>query len=639
MLVTQSNFDAAIKRLEECTGPIGLDSETTGIFWWETPNVEWYVPRVFSIQFSTELGEDFYFDFNHSPDKLGAVHFEILQKRIFSNPRYYWFLHNAKFDLHQLRNHGCTLQGTVHCTKHIARVCDNTEGQVNGKIVKGGMSLDTLAHKYLGQEKLDVMTHLKENKLFTLVERAGSDPEEWMHFDRLPLELLVKYGERDTRLCLELGLWQLNRIKEMDATYFVGTTKRLSDVLANENCLTKTVFEMERVGIKIDRKYCQDAYDHEVLKYTEIKKELDATTKLECNWLSADDIKKYFAELGIASFKLTKTGAMSFDKDALEKIDHDSARKIVRYRYHYKRAHTYFGSYLWLADSDDVIHCDLQNSGADTGRMSCWNPNLQNVPKRGDKEETDFKVRRCFIPRPGNIFVDIDYSGAEFYMAMDYSREMRFIDKIKSGVDPHTFTKELFESLGVNLKSRDTAKTMTFRLIYGAGNETVGVSIGYERGSWDAKKHGKVAKELYFREFKNFSDWMGNVQRAAKQRGYVFNWLGRVLKYVNVGGFGVETWFKSPNGVIQGGIGDTLKVAMNQIAEYLFTTEEPDIRMLVPVHDAILFEAKIEALPCFETITKIMRDAYPSKVLPLEVDIGYSATSWGSLTETPPAVA
>lgn len=645
MLVTKANFEEAVQRLKDSSKRIGLDTETFGIWFWKSPNVPWYNPGVFSIQFSTECGADFYFDFNHSTDHLEEQHFAILQDRIFSDPTYYWFVHNAKFDLHQLRNHGITISGTVHCTKHIARVCNNLEGEDK---FKGGLSLDTLSQKYLGAEKLDVITHLEEQKLYTLVNKPGSDePEKWMHFDELPLEMLVKYGVRDTKLCLNLGLWQLNRIKELDATHFVGSTKRLSNVLKNENALTKTVFEMERIGIRIDRKYCEEAYAHEVSEYTKIKANLDASSIEPVNWLSPQQIKKYFEGKGIKSFKITEKGAMSFDKEALEGMDAPEAALILRYRYHYKRAHTYFGSYLWLADSEDTIHCDLQNSGADTGRMSCWNPNLQNVPKRKDKEETQFKVRRCFIPRPGFVFVDIDYSGAEFYMAMDYAREMRIIEQIQKGMDPHTFTKELFASLGVHLKDRDTAKTMTFRLIYGAGNETVGVSIGYNRGSWEAKNHGKAAKELYFREFSEFGKWMQDVQGAAKRRGYVFNWLGRILQYKNSGGFGVETWFKSPNGIIQGGIGDTLKVAMNRIAtllnyykavgaEFNFKTKT---RMLVPVHDALLFEMPLDELELIDSIKSEMIASYPANVLPLEVDVGYSATDWGSLQDSPPTIS
>lgn len=647
MLITKKNFDQFLKSFERSPSMCGLDFETTGVWWWKSHHVPWYDPRIFSIQFSTEDLQDFYLDFEHSDDKLGDEHFKILNDEVFANPERYWFDHNAKFELHFARNHGIEIKGDIHCTKHIARVVNNLEETLN---------LADLSERYLQRPKLDVKTFIEENNLKTKVKRWGRNGkfEDWLHFDKLPLKMLVDYGIVDTQNCRDLGLWQLKRVREINEECFKGASggQSLTNVLENENKLTKTSFEMERHGVKLDIDYTTKAYEFECDEYERIERELgsfltdsnvEAAFKAKhpnepFNWASADHIKIFYETLGEKSYKLTKKGKMSFDKEALETIKHPSAQMILKYRYHYKRAHTYFESYIWLADEKGILHYDIQNSAAETGRQSIWTPSMQNIPKRRDKDEHNFKVRRCFVPRTeeGFFFMDKDYSGAEFYMAMDYARELAIIELIKRGEDPHQWTMEQFNKIGFQMKNRDTAKTMTFRLIYGAGGETIGVAIGHPKGSWAAKTQGKAAKEAYFRLLPSFDRWMKNVQGAARQRGYVFNWLGRVLRYVNTGGFGIETWFKSPNGVIQSGIGDTLKVAMNRI-QTLLEERKCKTKMLLPVHDALLFDVHNSEMWLLPLIDDILKNVYPARMLGLEVDAGYSRVSWADLEDEIPA--
>lgn len=663
MLVTKANFQEAIRRLKEAPRVAAIDCETKGKWWWLTRWAPWYKPTIFSLQITTDDGQDFYFDFLHSADCLGDEEWKILQAEIFDDETWYWFAHNAKFEMHWLANHGCELKGTVHCTMSIARVVNNTEEE---------MGLDDLALKYFGKwiteikdgvstqvwvpeegaQKLDVKSYIKEHGLITTVEIHGKI-EEFHHYDKVPLHLMMPYALQDTRIGLRLGKKQLADIKLADETYYTGAKCRLSHVLHNENKLNKTSFRMERHGVKIDRAYCEEALAHEEAQYKAAEKELEIYVTPEVlklikdkhedsaiNWGSAHHTKTFFEHHGATSYKLTKKGKMSFDKEALETITHPAAKLILTWRYHSKRANTYFANFLLLADVNDVIHPSIQNGGAETGRQSIWSPSMQNVPKRSDKDEEKYKVRRCFIPRTeeGFFFADLDYSGAEFYMAMDYAREMVIVELIKKGLDPHAWTIEQFSKLGFVLKNRDTAKTMTFRIIYGAGGETIGVALGYERGSWLAKKQGKLAKDTYFKLLTNFKDFMENVQAAAKQRGYVFTWTGRLLRYVNYGGFGKETWFKSPNGIIQGGIGDTLKVAMNDIDQNVLTPLVKS-RMILPVHDAILCEIHYSEVHLIPKTQERMVAAYPARVLPLKVDAGYSATCWSSLTDEIPHVA
>lgn len=627
MLVTRGNFEEVLSKLvisAEYDPRLGFDTETMCLHWWDSP---WHEtrPRVFSMQFSTAK-EEFYFDFNHSPDKLGDEHFKKINTELTTNPDILWFIANAKFDLHHSRNHGVEFAGTVHCTKALSRVMNNLEPD-------NGMSLDSLSEKYLKANKLDVISKLKERGHLTKVKKFGHNEkfEEVLHFDRLELSELVEYGKRDTRLCFDLGVFQLEKIKAIDRLIFESDASippkvRLSKVAENEQRLTKVLFEMEHEGVPIDRTYTERAYEHEVAEYGRIAGDLARIAETHgihgVDWLSAKQLKPLF-DLAGESYSYTEKGNASFDRDALEASESSLAKLILKYRYHYKRAHTYFENFLWMADRNGILHADAQQSGTSFGRMSYWTPNLQNIPKRRDRDESEFKVRRCFVPKSGFILADFDYSGAEYYLTLDYARELPVIEMLKQGLDPHEKLRA-----DMNLKDRDTAKTMQFRILYGAGQEAVGKSLGYK--GEEAKRIGKIKKAEYFERLPAVASLIAKVSSIAKNRKYIFNWAGRVLQY------DWNTSYKATNGLIQSGVGDMTKFAMTDIANLLKGTKS---QMVIQVHDSIVFSLHPDDVNLVPLIKERMQSAYPHKVLAMEADAAFSTKSWSDLRDEIPTVS
>lgn len=628
MLVTKRNFDEVLSELDRSARlhkAIGFDTETTCVNWWHSPWLEKYdiKPRVFSMQFAT-TDKEFYFDFNHSDDKLGDIHFAKINAELTQNPEILWFIANAKFDLHHSKNHDVEFAGTIHCTQAIARVMRNDEPK---------LGLDVLGEKYLGVGKLDVKSIIKERGHITQVKKFGHNDkyDEVMHFDRLELGELVDYGKKDTRLCFDLGVFQIKKIKEIDKTIFesnpdVSPKVRLSNVMENEWKLTKVLFDMEREGVLIDRAYTEEAYENEVAEYQKIEIELDkigashATGKVD--WLSAKQLKPIFDAMQ-EPYSYTEKGNASFDRDALEASESQLAKLILKYRHHNKRAHTYFENFIWLADRDNIIHASAQPAGTQYGRMSYWDPNLQNVPKRKDKDEAKYKVRRCFIPKPGTFYGDADYTGAEYYLTMDYAGEMPVVEMLKAGLDPHA-------KLGVDmqLKDRDAAKTMQFRILYGVGAEALGKVLGYKGAA--AKQMGFAKKAEYFARMPRVAEFLDKVKNVAGNRGYIFNWFGRVLNYDR------STSYKSPNGAIQSGVGDMTKVAQVDIHTRLLPGRKS--KMLLQVHDALLFKLYPDELDLIPLILEAMKNAYPHKVLPMGADFAFSDKSWSDLTDEIPTV-
>lgn len=622
MLVTKRNFDQFLREITPHRN-IGYDTETFTLSWHESPWHD-FKPGVFSAQFATTDGKAYYVDFLHSDDHCGDAEWMRIQSELCENPEILWDIHNAKFDLHQSRNHGLDFKGTIHCTKALARVMDNAEESLR---------LDDLCLRYFKEGKLDIHSYVMENGLYTKVKKFGHNETylDFVHYDRVPLSMMYEYGIRDTLLCLRLGQFQRQRIKEIDETKVRNLpsqrfpTRSLQEVMRNEWALTKVFFDMEREGVLIDRAYTEAAYENEVAEYRKIEAELDRiaapTVDEKIDWFSPKKLKKIFDARG-EPYSYTEKGNACFDKDALEYSESPLAKLIVQYRYHNKRAHTYFENFLWLMDRKNFIHADAQPAGTRYARASIWTPNLQNVPKRGDKQEPIWKVRKCFIPKPGGFFADFDYSGAEYYMSLDYAKEERVIELIKDGLDPHA-------DLGgrMNLE-RDPAKTMQFRILYGGGNTIVGRALG-EKDEHKANALGKKKKAEYFELVPRVAQFLKDVIYQAKQRGYIVNWFGRVLRY------GWQEGYKAPNGLIQSGVGDMTKVAQVRIHDVL-TRHKLGTKMLLQIHDAILFWIPFGEEDATVMIKQEMEKVYPHQLLPMSADGAYSTEHWGALQDEIP---
>jgi len=685
VLVNKSNFEQCFAQLlseVKAEKFVATDTETTALFWWKTKHYA-FKPRVFSLQFSTE-NSDYYFDFGceetlrDSPDLVLTEEYFARMGELWALADVVWFIHNAKFDMHHLANHGVFFAGIMHCTQSIQRIVNNLEDEKK-------VSLDALSEKYLGANKIDLSEYWKpEGGRVTKIKKPGENGKfyDFLHFDRLPLKILVEYGERDTRLCYRLGKFQLAEIEKQNAEYF-GTLPSnfggsLLRLLDNERELTKTFFYSERAGVKLNQDFVLEGHKHSCEEIQRILKDLDASAaeylaafnakqekekdRLDrMDWNSPIHLKGLFDSLGLP-YNYTEKGSASFDQDALEKSKSPLAKKILEYRRHSKRAHTYFENYLWLADEDGVIHPNFAQGGPRTGRVSCREPNMQNVPKRSDKKEADFVLRKCFVPRPGKILVSLDYDQVEYRMMLDYAREMRLIERINTeGLDVHDATNAELE-----LGDRDEAKTMNFMLLYGGGVAKLAFSLydvtvslrvlqaiymlwkwptwNSRSGFYDDKKlvkdlpPGEYVRNLefikaaqnkmdmYFEKLPQVKNFVSNVRTKAKEKGVIFTWLGRVLRYVK----GDD--YKSPNGLIQGGAGDVSKVACNRVREYI-VKHMPKSALILQIHDELLLEVDISEKHHVAAIVDIMENVYPHRLIKLTAGAAWSEKSWGDLKD------
>ncbi len=608
IVVTMENFKEVINKLLK-EKFLSNDQETTGLFPYKKD-------RLFAIQFSDEV-EDYYFNFQKYSTGEAVLDFSVIKELqpIFQGRTI--FMQNAKFDMAFLYKEGIRFDG-----------CDIHDTEVAGRIIRNDhlkYSLDEQAKRELGEEKDDrVMEYLKKNKLFTSETIPGKDTVfKSYQFNRVPFEIIAPYGCKDTNLTRKLGMKQISQLKEMSANAHPGT-KTVWDVHVLEKRLIHTCFHIERVGVKIDREYCDEAIRFESDRIEKAERLFADKTGIQLID-SGQCLGPVFEALGYQPGR-TETGEYEITDAFLETVSDPLGGIIQEFRNARKRANTYFKSYIYFADSSGVIHANMKQAGTRTGRFSYMDPNLQNIPSDDtDSESVDdspYPIRRAFIPREGYFLLSIDLRQVEFRMMLDEAGQHDLINKIKEGHDPHTATAEL---TGL---SRKAAKTLNFGLLYGMGLDKLALALGITR------EEAAQFKRKYFAALPMVEHFIVSCSGAVKSRhasdpgnGYIRTWDGRR------GYFDDPKWaYRAANFKIQGGSAGLIKIAMNSIDDFL---KDKKSRMLITIHDELVFELHESEFSIVSELKRLMCKAYPHRHLPMDCSVEYSKKSLGDLNEMP----
>jgi DNA polymerase-1 len=641
MIVRRSALDDVLVELRAVKKK-SLDCETTGLLAWQGD-------RLFSIIISTGKKE-YYFNYQKYPEleEEWVLPRSSLKKfkPMLSDPDAFWYLHNAKFDMAMLHSEGLKIAGTVHCCLAIGRVEKNN---------RFNYKLETLA-KEIGHEKMDAMKeYIKKNKLYRLgpMDEEG-EQEKIPCYNKVPFNIMVPYGEMDARITYQLGESQVAKIQDRQNQIAPGKPGPIF-IMHNERKLTKTCFDMERAGIRVDREFSKRALEHEKGRMRQAAAEFQRFTGRPFVD-SAKTLAPAFDAVG-ERYPLTEKGNPSFRKDVLEEFTTPIAKIVLDYRNAQKRAYTYFYNFLFYADSNGYIHPNVKQGGTEPGRMSYADPNFQNLPKRGEKREHEFNVRRAVIPSPGNFLAMLDYDQMEYRLMLEYAREKDVIKQVLDGVDVHQATANMMSV------ERDPAKTLNFMLLYGGGVAKLCVSLFQPRLQLDVlkalvQKHfwGTTPKEphllvglkeddeahdlvelkkalelqeKYFSKLPLVKEFTRNVTQRAKKAGFVKNWAGRICNFQFP-----EFAYSAPNHLIQGGCADVVKIAMNEVDSYMRGRKS---KLILQVHDELLIDTHPSEKHILLDIKGIMERAYPHRLLPLTCGIDHSWKSWADKEEGIPA--
>ncbi|MDO4188642.1 MAG: DNA polymerase I [Lachnospiraceae bacterium] len=332
-----------------------------------------------------------------------------------------------------------------------------------------------------------------------------------------------------------------------------------------------------------------------------------------------------FEKMGIPGGKKTKTG-YSTAAEVLEKLapDYPFVAKILEYRGLTKLKSTYVDGMDQFIKSDSRIHCKFNQTVTATGRISCSEPNLQNIPIRTEQGRL---IRKCFVPEDGYVFVDADYSQIELRIMAHMSGDEKLIDAYKNAKDIHRITASEVFSVPfdeVTDAQRRNAKAVNFGIIYGIS------SFGLSQGLSISRKEAGEYIENYFTKFPGVKAYLDGLVSSAKETGYITTLYGRrrpipELKNSNFmqRQFGERVAMNAP---IQGTAADIMKIAMINVYRRL-RKEKLKSRLIIQVHDELLIETLKSETDLVYSILKDEMENACKLLVKMEVDI-HSGESW-----------
>ena len=493
---------------------------------------------------------------------------EFLNKRILRREDLFFTSHNLKVDIAALRLAGLNKPAKAACTLHITQYYDEN---IYNK------SLDALCRQFNLGSKLDfnINQYLKMFTTETLLNNLSTT--------------LKAYAEEDAKL--HLKLFEYLEIF-MDLDYFCTASSN------SEYRFIQTIEEMEHRGILVDLIETRNRIK-QINNYL-----LEIQNDLGFDPMKPSLLGKYmFETLKLPVLHTTKTGRPSLDKNAMYDYEalsnnHPDLKKVMTYRKLLKTRSTYYEAIEKL-NHNSVIHCNFRIQGTKTGRLSCANPNLQQLPRTNDEDHDGLlNVKKVFIPRPNHVLYELDYKNLELRIAAAYAKEVSLLNAF---VD----NKDIFQEMANDLKvERFVAKTLTYAILYGAGANRVNLLLDCGEDK---------AKELitkFYNTYPMLYKLKQDVSDRIIEQGYITT-LGGRRRYLTA-----EESYKAFNSLIQGSAADIVKNVMINISD----SNLPGL--LLQIHDALVVEIRKDFI---DTDLAAFRDKMINPCInipiPLEVDI------------------
>lgn len=507
-------------------------------------------------------------------------------------PHHEKVFHNAKFDIHMLGTYGMVVNGMIHDTLVMAHIYN--PGESNKK-------LKFLAKKYLGEEPFDE----KEVKSWLRTHKTKN-------YSSVPREIMEPYALNDARITYKLFEFYKGKGVTENKTYL------------SEMSLLKCLLNMERRGVLVDIKYCKEqekrCSDRLSVLATESEEKFG-----DINLSSNVQLKKFlFDQEGLTCENYTPKGNPCLDEYNLHQYNHPIIPYVLEYRDLSKTKSTYLDYMIQHLDGDRAVHCNYYQVGARTGRFSCREPNLQNIPNEGE-----VNIRRAFTVRRGYTNYYFDYSQIELRLLAHYAKETKMIEAFLKGEDLHELTARGMFGGEYDKAKRHMAKRLNFGIIYGIG---AGKFVNMIRQEYpDIDLNIGMAKDYisrYFSNYPNVSRFIAAVKNNIFQRstldpdgnyvGYVTDVFGR--KYT----CNVKENYKAVNYLIQGCAAGIIKKAMIEIDKLLNNKKS---NILLTIHDELVIEIHEQEEIFIPRIQELMEDRITFRV-PILINIEKTATNW-----------
>ena len=590
-LLTEADLNRWVEKLNQAK-LFALDTETD--------NLDYMTANLVGISFALENGESAYLplqlDYLGAPKTLEKTTALTLLKPILENPTIQKVGQNFKYDLTIFARNGIDVQGVAFDTMLESYVLNST----------GRHNMDDLAKRYLGHQTI------------SFEEIAGKGKNQ-LTFNQIPLEQAAEYAAEDADVTMKLQqvLWEKLSKEPTLEKLFKEMELPLLGVLSR----------MERRGVLIDSDALFLQSNEIANRLSELEEQAYVLAGQPFNLASTKQLQEIlFDKLGLPVIQKTPKGAPSTNEEVLEELafSHELPKVLVEHRGLSKLKSTYTDKLPQMVNPQTGrVHTSYHQAVTATGRLSSSDPNLQNIPIRNEEGR---RIRQAFIAREGFTVVAADYSQIELRIMAHLSQDQGLINAFTQGKDIHRSTAaEIFGvALGeVTSEQRRNAKAINFGLIYGMSAFGLSRQLGIGRA--DAQSY----MDLYFKRYPGVQTFMYDIREKAKAQGYVETLFGRRLYLPDI---------NSSNGMrrkaaervainapMQGTAADIIKRAMIQLDQKL--QNDPDIAMIMQVHDELVFEVRSEKVAFYSELIKTQMESAADLVVPLIVEVG-QGTNW-----------
>lgn len=566
----------------------------------ETDNLDYMAANLVGISFALENGEAAYLplqlDYLGAPKTLEKTTALALLKPILENPAIQKVGQNFKYDLTIFARNGIDVHGVAFDTMLESYVLNST----------GRHNMDDLAKRYLGHQTI------------SFEEIAGKGKNQ-LTFNQIPLEKAAEYASEDADVTMKLQqvLWEKLSKEPTLEKLFKEMELPLLGVLSR----------MERRGVLIDSDALFLQSNEIANRLSELEEQAYVLAGQPFNLASTKQLQEIlFDKLGLPVIQKTPKGAPSTNEEVLEELafSHELPKVLVEHRGLSKLKSTYTDKLPQMVNPQTGrVHTSYHQAVTATGRLSSSDPNLQNIPIRNEEGR---RIRQAFIAREGFTVVAADYSQIELRIMAHLSQDQGLINAFTQGKDIHRSTAaEIFGMAldEVTSEQRRNAKAINFGLIYGMSAFGLSRQLGIGRA--DAQSY----MDLYFKRYPGVQTFMHDIREKAKAQGYVETLFGRRLYLPDI---------NSSNGMrrkaaervainapMQGTAADIIKRAMIQLDQKL--QNDPDIAMIMQVHDELVFEVRSEKVAFYSELIKTHMESAADLVVPLIVEVG-QGTNW-----------
>ncbi|MFM5716521.1 DNA polymerase I [Aeromonas allosaccharophila] len=588
-ILDEAEFDGWLEQLK--AAPLfAFDTETTSLDYMEA--------RIVGVSFAVEAGKAAYVPFGHdylgAPVQLSEAVVLGKLKPLLEDPTHLKVGQNLKYDRNVLLNHDIDLQGIAYDTMLESYVLNSTASRHD---------MDSLAKRYLGVET-------------TSFEDIAGKGVKQLTFNQIELEQAAPYAAEDADITLRLHqtLWgQLEAVP--------GLAKVFSEI---ELPLLPVLARMELLGTTIDPKLLHQQSQEIEVRLAELEKQAHELAGQEFNLSSPKQLGEIlFTKLGLPIIKKTPKGAPSTAEEVLAELaeTYELPRLLMEHRGLAKLKSTYTDKLpLMIKPQTGRVHTSYHQAVAATGRLSSSDPNLQNIPVRNEQGR---RIRQAFIPSAGYKLVAADYSQIELRIMAHLSGDKGLLTAFAEGKDIHKATAA--EVFGVALDAvttdmRRSAKAINFGLIYGMSAFGLAKQLGIGRA--EAQKY----MDLYFERYPGVLEYMERTRQQAEAQGYVETLFGRRLYLPDIksrnAGLRKAAERAAINAPMQGTAADIIKRAMINVDSWIRGIEDESIRMLMQVHDELVFEIREEKLEEYTAIIKEKMSGAAELHVPLLVEAG-----------------